>query len=709
MSPTEKANQLSFKFHPRVFAALGSDLVTNDIVAIVELVKNAYDALATQVNITIDTTTEDGQFIEIEDDGVGMSLTTLTEVWCVVGTPYKADNRTSRAGNRVRRVTGEKGLGRLSAARLGDSLEMITKSKREPCLRLEVNWKELAKAPSDMPTLRVSEIEYPLASATGTRLTIAKLKTNWDDDSIAELQANLSRFLSPFVKVEDFRINLTIKNKEDSFDLQVEPQDFLANPRYLIKGRYGDSLLNVEYRFHSVDGTKKRSSKTKLTWEQICESANGRARRRMNPESCKCGPFTFEIRAWDLDGDSTAELASHFELPKKEIRRAISAHKGISVYRDGVLVLPKSDAARDWLGLDLRRVSKTGSRLSTSQLVGNVEISADTNPGIIDTSDRERFISRPEYLEFEEILKAAISLMETERLQDKSERKKTETTTKLIGNISASELVDEITTLADEGGTIDEAVPIVKNFRVNLDSALKEITERWVHYNRMATVGTLCEMLVHEIRTRTLVFGDFLAFVSRTYGPFQDSKTLSKFELSSQAIEALDRLANTFAPLANRNGPRRKRVSVLEERINNCLLILSDEISGKNIKVSKPRSSTEIAVDAAELEAIVLNLINNAIYWLSQNPKSNREIQIKSTAIQGGKRTRVFVHDNGPGVPSQHLDQILMPGYSRKPHGIGMGLTVASEIVASLDGELRVASPGTLGGLSVSFDIPNLL
>jgi len=709
MNTTKELNDLQFRFHPRVFAALGSDLVTNDIVAVVELVKNSYDALASKVKITIDKTDPKSHFIRIEDDGIGMSLQVISDVWFVVGTPYKAENKQTKLGSRSRRVTGEKGLGRLSTARLGDKLVMTTRSKKDNCYLLEVDWREFANATKDLPTIHVTGVDSPLSAATGTRLDITSLKSNWDDDAISELQVNLSRFLSPFQEIVDFKIYLNTKSVEGEVELKINPEEFLSNPRYLIKGGFSSDLLSIEYRFNSIDGSKKRNAKSKLTWEQICASTQGSVRNRLNSKKSTCGPFKFEIRAWDLDGNSTEELATHFELPKKEIRRAISAHKGLSVYRDGVLVLPKSDAARDWLGLDLRRVSKTGSRLSTSQIVGNVEVTADANPGIIDTSDRERFIARPEYSEFEKILKAAISIMEGERTLDRSDRKKQETTTKMLGNISASELVDEITSLADEGGTIEEAVPIVKNFSTNLDNAVKKIADRWVHYNRMATVGTLCEMLVHEIRTRTLIFGDFLDFANRTYGPFQEQKVLNKFELSKQAVESLDRLANTFAPLANRSGPRRKKLCVLEERIKNCLMILEDEIEGKAVKVSKLRSTTSVAVDAAEIEAVVLNILNNSLFWLSQNSKNNREIQIKLSTIQDGKRTRVFLHDNGPGVPADFLEQILTPGFSRKPHGIGMGLTVASEIIASVGGELKVASPGTLGGLSVSFDVPNIV
>ena len=94
-----------------------------------------------------------------------------------------------------------------------------------------------------------------------------------------------------------------------------------------------------------------------------------------------CGPFWFEIRAWDIGADDTREISERFTIQRSVIRRAIRAHKGISVYRDGVLVLPKSDNARDWLGLDLRRVGRVGPRLSTSQLVGYVSITADETLG----------------------------------------------------------------------------------------------------------------------------------------------------------------------------------------------------------------------------------------------------------------------------------------------------------------------------------------
>lgn len=101
---------IPFKMHPRVFAALGADLVTNDVVAIIELVKNAYDAFATSVAIRFGEHQSRGPFIEILDNGSGMSKDTIEQVWCMVATPYRTVNTTAKYGTKTRRVSGKKVL-----------------------------------------------------------------------------------------------------------------------------------------------------------------------------------------------------------------------------------------------------------------------------------------------------------------------------------------------------------------------------------------------------------------------------------------------------------------------------------------------------------------------------------------------------------------------------------------------------------------------
>src|SRR5689334_5887332 len=99
-----------FRLHPRVFAALGMGLVTNDIVALIELVKNSYDAFASRVDVRCQADAG-GKVtsIEIQDDGEGMTDDVIRNVWCEVATPYRTLEPIQKRGRVRRRVSGEKG------------------------------------------------------------------------------------------------------------------------------------------------------------------------------------------------------------------------------------------------------------------------------------------------------------------------------------------------------------------------------------------------------------------------------------------------------------------------------------------------------------------------------------------------------------------------------------------------------------------------
>ena len=149
--PPSAPENIPFKIHPRAFAALGADLVTNDVVAVVELVKNSYDAWATDATIRFGENAGE-KYLEVLDNGVGMSKATLADVWCVVATPFKQTNPHAKLGDKVRRVSGEKGLGRLSVARLGERLRMWTQEKGRRCH-------------DDIPAHRATGIHSPSAAS----------------------------------------------------------------------------------------------------------------------------------------------------------------------------------------------------------------------------------------------------------------------------------------------------------------------------------------------------------------------------------------------------------------------------------------------------------------------------------------------------------------------------------------------------------------
>jgi len=705
------SNLIQFKMHPRVFAALGADLVTNDIVAVIELVKNSYDAFAENVWIRFDEDENSNKFIDIEDDGIGMNRDTIEKVWSLIATPFKHDNPYVISGEKKRRVSGEKGLGRLSVARLGSGLEMFTKPVDEPCWQVKVNWESISDANS-LENCYMSCVEYEraiLSSNTGTLLRISSLRSDWNEGMLNDLKDNLTRLVSPFDKKKDFQIHLEDATSSDYKPLKIESPRFLSNPKYCITGNFNqDGYLTCSYKFRSINKKSSRTSESKMAWEQILHAANERGEdvSKLSHEKAICGNFKFEIRAWDIASDDVSEISENFDIGRSLIRKAIKAHKGISVYRDGILVLPKSDNAKDWLGLDLRRVSRVGIRLSTNQIVGHVSISADENPRINDTSDRERLADTKEVKDFEAILKAAIGFLENERDIDHIRPEREKPLEDLFEELSAEELLAEVMSIAEEGAPASETVPVLQAFNKSLDRARKTIQERFVFYSRMATVGTIAQMLIHEIRNRTTILGAFLRLVQKAFNPLPDNVSKS-FSSADKAIESLESLADTFAPLANRAFRRRKRDSNLKDSIEECLRLQGKVIDKMNITIYLAKAvDVRVAVDPGELDAILLNLISNAVYWLSETDLGKRRLEFKAFNVADSDRIRVHVDDSGPGIKDDIVEKVFWPGITKKPDGIGMGLTVASELVAEYGGKMSVKHPGTLGGASFIFDLP---
>lgn len=698
-------DRLAFRMHPRVLSALGRDLVTNDVVAVIELVKNAYDALATKVDVGFGTG-EQGPYLEISDDGHGMDRETIEEVWCVVATPFRKKNPQAGRGLRSRPVTGDKGLGRLSAARLGTKLELVTKTITSPYLQIDLDWDELANSDDiNRSTFEISEVDAVEGIGShGTRIRISKLRTDWTPDRLGELRENLARLVSPFSTHRDFRIFLSAPG-EDSETVEIEAPDFLGRPKYAIRGHAterGD--VQCKYEYNPIGQGTRRGKALTRTWDDIYRNLEDKS--EFDKEGSRCGPFDFEIRAWDLTPEDTLEISQRFDIAKSGIRRAIGANKGVSVYRDEILVLPKSDDARDWLGLDLRRVSKVGTRLSTSQIVGYVRITKRHNPEIEDTSDRERLASNRAVRAFHEILQSVVELLENERDQDRRKPGDEKRIVDLFSDLTADELLAEMLELADEGATVADVMPTLRDFNAKLDKVRNAIQKRFIYYSRLATVGTIAEMLIHEIRNRTTVISRALRKLRLSLQGEAGHELEKQFAAGEGAVAALEELADRFAPLASRGYKRGKRKSSLGESLERCLGMVTEQLAGIKVNVGRGLDdSIELAVDPGELDSILLNVISNAAYWL-QGASDQRQLGFRFSRIQRGDRIRIAVDDSGPGIEVQDAERVFWPGVTRKPGGIGMGLTVASELVAEHGGRMALVQPGRLGGATFEFDLP---
>ena len=507
MSLSEK---ITIQIHPRAFSAFGEDLVTSDFVAVTELVKNSYDAFALKVNIVFSVDDDGEPYIQIIDDGCGMIRDTIVNAWATIATPYKKKNpiivRMIDGKEETRVVSGNKGLGRFSAARLGNQMRMITKHIDGECIEASFDWTSFNSieniADCYMTLKTISENPFANNSnETGTIIEIRDLNSIWDALKIYQLKDELSRLVSPFEQVNNFDINIITSTTNDL--IKITPNDFINNPIYKISG-YVDSSGSVIWNYTFNDGDSKRNLSGKIEWNE---------RNYTNYSeftTYRCGGFSFEIRAWELNADSIAALSGRFNIGKKEIRKNISMYKGISIYRDSVLVLPKSESSRDWLGLDAKRISQIGRRLSTSQIVGIVNITNQNNPQIKDTTDREKIVDSIEYRQLKEVLYVIVDKLQSERLKDKNEEMKRDELSDVIEPLSSKSLLETVQSAVKKGESSESILEYVRDYDQTNEKQLNELNKRLVYYAQTASLGSIAIVIMHEFLTGMTAIKRFL-------------------------------------------------------------------------------------------------------------------------------------------------------------------------------------------------------
>ena len=707
--------------HPKAFSAFGADLVTSDVVALIELVKNSYDAFAYNVEVIFDIDSLGNKTLTIADDGLGMSKDIIVNDWAVIATNNKVRNPFVERNGKVRAVSGNKGMGRFSAARLGTKLTIITKTKTEGCYRLELDWEEFNSARSIEECSFVLEKlnENEIAYESGTRLIISKLSHVWAEDELADLQEELSRIINPFTPKDEFNILLKYDGEENPIEITVP--DFVNNPKYLFTANVDENGdVAWEYSFSPLKKGLDFSNKSSgsLTWNEILEDLS----EELNKDSQKtfralsdvkpsCGAFNMEIRVWDRDAESIQDITELYSMKRALYKNTLRAYKGLSVYRDGVLVLPKSESSRDWIGLDLRRVGRVGDRISTNQIIGIVNISSKTNPNIKDATDREKLVDTIEYLEFTTIIKSAIKLLEGLRKNDRMETEAhsvegSKTLTDLLSGIDSTGLVSEVEEKAKNGGTIEELVQIVKDFNTDSQERLEDLRDRLVYYGQVASVGSISGFIIHEIRGRMTSVKRYLDASNKAFAPL-NAKLQRYYDLAVTAHSRMIDVSNTFAPIFDAGLRQRKNYCDLLQEINNSIALLEKKVSDNNIQITiECKENLIVPMHRGELQTVLINVIDNAIYWTSkENRKDDRKISIKVITVE---KNRIFVDisDNGPGINENDANRIFSPGVTKKKFGVGMGLVIVTEILNKYDSQISVVIPGRINGATFQISLP---
>jgi C4-dicarboxylate-specific signal transduction histidine kinase len=136
----------------------------------------------------------------------------------------------------------------------------------------------------------------------------------------------------------------------------------------------------------------------------------------------------------------------------------------------------------------------------------------------------------------------------------------------------------------------------------------------------------------------------------------------------------------------------------LEQVIADAFAVLETEIAAVGTQVSLPKTDTQVTVDQAEIQEVIVNLLQNSLYWLRQVPQEHRKVAV-CVRRNSADEVEIVFSDSGPGIEAVYRDYIFDPYFSTRPHGVGLGLTIAGEIInAYYTGTLELLDGGPLPG-----------
>ncbi len=391
-----------FKPHARLLLQLGDQLIRNESIALLELVKNSYDADATNVNIKMENidNCEKGIII-VEDNGTGMDMEILQNVWMEPGSDYKeklySDRKIKSRYNRV--PLGEKGIGRFAVHKLGNEIELISKRKNSNEIYLQIDWKSFkdAKYLKDVPISINERIkpEHFTDNKTGTKIIIRRLKTSWNRLMIREIFRSLNSLCSPFDSPDSFKINFDIDEKEWLKELLLW-KDVKDYALFKVECEIdGDEIKKFRYSFTPWPAMKKlepreiseQNEKIKKLKKMVGKNEKNNI-EAINLSNFRIGLIKFEAYIFDRD----SKILSLGVQDKKGLKKYLDSNGGIRIYRDGIRVYDYGEPENDWLSLGIRRINVPTKRISNNLIIGAVHLQRDRSSDLIEKTNREGFI-----------------------------------------------------------------------------------------------------------------------------------------------------------------------------------------------------------------------------------------------------------------------------------------------------------------------------
>ncbi len=514
----------SFRVHASLIYKLGESLIADEVTALSELIKNAYDADATICMLSIDSNytetiaeTVCKGLIELSDNGCGMGLSTIINGWLTLSnSPKKKMKKEKKTTPKYHRYPlGDKGLGRLSVQKLGRNMQMITKSATSKIeYTVTIPWGDFLKNTTiDQIPVKIEKAEIN-NNKSYTKIVIKDLIDNerWASKAQIDILTNsISKIVSPFRSKENtFKVVAKVNGQEiETIGKIFDELLASARAKHTIKYSGGKAVIISEYKrsffynrdilqkitsgeftlsetvindflrinqkplsnvFPKRDGGNVIASEDECLFEdiQLSKKTSGDSLQASDP-----GDFECEIYEYSLEKKYLYYLYENISydglIDRDEYRGFISRFHGVKVVRDGFVVQGFGEGdGGDWLGLSSS--SKTTGYffdLRNDSVIGCVYLTGNCNAALKETTNREGFVEDEYYHSFKKILDDSIRRINRNR--------------KKLNDAMKAYIIEAISISSNIGDEVLSFKPTVAKIREEMASTTPLIAEGQRH------------------------------------------------------------------------------------------------------------------------------------------------------------------------------------------------------------------------------------
>ncbi len=647
---------------------LGDQLIKNESIALLELVKNSYDADANHVNIKMSKIEEPSKGkIIIEDDGIGMNIDIIKYVWMELGSDYKekqfSERKRSNKHNRL--PLGEKGIGRFGAHKLGNEIELVSRMKSEKEVYLSIDW-GIFKESEYLEDVKIKiyerKPEYFTGSKKGTKIIIKQLNAKWNRGMVRNIYRSMNSLCSPFTGPRSFHVSLNLHEYEKWLEGLLSWKEVknysLYNINCVVKK---DEITSFNYKFtpweamtklkpRKITESDKYISKIKKMKKVVKEDGK-KVLKPIDLSEYNIGELRFEAHIYDR----TSKILSLGVSDKKGLKEYLDQNGGVRVYRDGVRVYDYGEPGNDWLELGTRRVNIPTKRISNNIIIGAIHLKRNQSDSLKEKTNREGFIENDAYYNFCDAILYVIDKIETLRNTDKE---KVQT---LYGFTPKAEPV--LSTLSQLRSTVDKKIKDLE-IKKELTKYIDRIQVDYEYINetllKSAGAGLNLSIVIHEIEK---VISELLARLNKNKAP---EKMLYLARHLSQLVEGYSFILRGS----------KIQDEALSDLITQALFNVEFRLRAHKIDIvddyDQILNVPKIKCAKRFVISSILNIIDNSIWWLNYYEIRKKKIFISLSEELPGY-TSIIIADNGRGF-SMPTEDMRKPFFSNKPGDAGMGI-----------------------------------